>query len=442
MKYALFAATVLMMLPLSFFMYLNKKIMRIVIFLLPTIILIFDKTALNFFSNELYRGSSRGIEISIIYLLALAILLVIWLKTLRISLPFKDIGIYLYLLFFLMGVFSMINADNLLFSCFELWKMSMMVIIFLAIWNYVSYTNDCETILYGIGLLIIINFFPIVLKEHLFGAYQKKGVFPHQNSMALFMTLMGPFFLAKMLRFKNNKELIFSTLAFFSAGGAVAFSYSRGGMIAFPLSCSITLFISFLYSDGKNRLKKALVISLCALIALSGVLRMAPRIIERFEEAPESSGQTRVDFAIAAVNMMKDQPLGVGINNWGIKVNPPYEYSKHREQMGYDDDYKDGIVETVYLLAGAECGYFGLLFMLAWFFHYLVIAFKLLKRLKKHQLFFIPVGACGGLIGVYAQSCLEWVLRQQVNFIALVIVFALLSSIYYVQLPKIKKGII
>lgn len=336
----------------------------------------------------------------------------------------------------------MVNADNLLFSSFELWKMSMMMIVFLAIWNYVSYTNDYESILYGIGILIILNFLPIVLIEHLSGTYQKRGVFPHQNSMALFMTLMGPFFLAKMLRFKNNKELIFSTLAFFCAGGAVAFSYSRGGMIAFPLSCAITLFISLVNGDGKYKVKKAFVLSLCALIVLSGVLRMAPRIIERFEKAPESSGQTRIDFAIAAVNMMKDKPLGVGINNWGIKVNPPYKYSEHRERMGYHEEYEDGIVETVYLLAGAECGYFGLLFMLAWFLHYLMIAHILLKRLKNHPLFYIPVGACGGLIGVYAQSCLEWVLRQQVNFIALVIVFALLSSLYYVQLPKIKNNII
>ena len=53
--------------------------------------------------------------------------------------------------------------------------------------------------------------------------------------------------------------------------------------------------------------------------------------------------------------MILDEPWrGVGINNWGIKINPPYEYAERAgRNRNRGDDFKDGIVETVYLLVGA-----------------------------------------------------------------------------------------
>ena len=96
-------------------------------------------------------------------------------------------------------------------------------------------------------------------------------------------------------------------------------------------------------------------------MALAGLLLLVlflPKVIERFEKAPEASKNTRVELAECAVNMMKDCTwVGVGINNWGIKINPPYEYSaKRRDDHELKEDFIDGIVETVYLLIGAECG--------------------------------------------------------------------------------------
>ena len=153
-----------------------------------------------------------------------------------------------------------------------------------------------------------------------------------------------------------------------------------------------------------------------------------PRIIERFITAPESSGQTRKHFAIAAVNMMKHHPLeGVGINNWGIKINPPYDYSRHREAMHYKEDYKDGIVETVYLLVGAECGIPCLLVFLCWIAYYWISAFRLLRILRNTPYFYLPAGILGGLTGILMQSCLEWVLKQQINFMFLMTVFAFIT---------------
>ena len=89
-----------------------------------------------------------------------------------------------------------------------------------------------------------------------------------------------------------------------------------------------------------------------------------------------------MELAALALEMIPDKPFfGVGINNWGIKINPPYEYSRHRDpRRGFTEDYKDGIVETIYLLVAAECGLPCLLALLALFGYYWCAAWRLLGK--------------------------------------------------------------
>ena len=67
---------------------------------------------------------------------------------------------------------------------------------------------------------------------------------------------------------------------------------------------------------------------------------------------------TCIDLVGQKLRLMKDKPLlGVGLNNWGIKINPPYPYCEYRYgNKRIAPDFKEGIVESSYLLVGAECG--------------------------------------------------------------------------------------
>ena len=176
-------------------------------------------------------------------------------------------------------------------------------------------------------------------------------------------------------------------------------------------------------------LRKMYLIGVLSLIGLAGLMVFLPRVIQRFQTAPEASGQTRKNLAVAALNMMKDKPLaGVGLNNWGIKINPPYTYSQHRDPTkGYSEDYKDGIVETIYLLVGAECGIPGLFLLLTWFGYYWFSCMRLMVKLRGSPYFYLPTGIFAGLTGSFLQSALEWVLKQQINFMWMIILFAIIS---------------
>jgi hypothetical protein len=79
------------------------------------------------------------------------------------------------------------------------------------------------------------------------------------------------------------------------------------------------------------------------------------------------------------------------------------------------------------LLVAAECGLPALLAMLVWFAWHWFSCIRLVKRLRGTEWAFVPAGLLGGLTAIYMQSCLEWVLRQQINLFLLVFMFAIIA---------------
>jgi len=65
--------------------------------------------------------------------------------------------------------------------------------------------------------------------------------------------------------------------------------------------------------------------------------------------------------------------------------------------------------------------------MILWFLWYLLLCVRLVKKLRGTPYAAIPAGLAGGLIACYLQSCLEWVLRQQMNLILLMVFFAIID---------------
>ena len=421
MKYLIFLIAFLGVLPLGYILTLNRKYMRLAFFAVLLPVMAFNQVSINFFSHETYRGTSRGMEVSLVYLIALAMLvgmLILYRK--KPLLP--DTGSKLYLVYFLLCIPSFVNADNTLFSWFELWKMIMMYIVFICTYYYLYYTRDFNTVMIGFGIVAAVTFGSVVM-QHFRGIHQANGFFPHQNSMGMYMNLIAPVFFAYYFnRNKGWKRFLFVGF-FLMASAACMRTYSRGAMVCLPLGCAITTLLSLRY---QFHMRKVSILLPILLICFFGALLLLPNIINRFENAPKESLMTRQNLAASAWSMMKDHPFaGVGLNNWGIKINPPYPYCEYRlGNKRIAKDFKEGIVETSYLLVGAECGFLALAAFLTWLGYYYVAACKLVKKLRRTTLFFIPVGIVGGLTSVYLQSTLEWVMKQQVNFIQMMMLFA------------------
>ena len=425
MKYVVFAFAVFGVPPLALLLWVNLRWARYVIWGMVVAFCLYQATAINFFSHEEYTGSARGMEVSLIHLLSFALLLALAMRR-KIQGWLPDGGFCIYVLYFLLCLPSLSAADDRMISWFEIWKMILLFLVYLAVFSYLRATDDIKALLLGFAFIVFANF-PSVVSQHYSAHYQAHGIFPHWNCMAMALHLFGTIFFAYYLS-HGTRSLVgkICFLAFACAIVSTFWSYSRGAFGVMPFGYGITLLACLLGSRHLMRTVKRLLP--IALIAMMGFVAILPRIIQRFVTAPKASGETRVELAYCAREMIMDEPLrGVGINNWSLKMMPPHDYrAKASEVVGRELDYI-GIVETVYLLVGAECGIPALVAMIAWFLWYWVASLRLLRRLSGTRWHFLPAGILGGLTANYMQSVLEWVLRQQMNLICLLFMFAIIS---------------
>ncbi|NMA20706.1 MAG: hypothetical protein GX927_09010 [Lentisphaerae bacterium] len=432
LKYLVFFFFLMLVIPGSFLAAMDYRLLTAGVFLMIFVPVWFQATSIEFFTVTAYRGTSRGMEISIVYLTALMVCLGLLIRGFKFHLLAP--GLLPFIILFFFSGLSIINAEDLMISFFELWKMVMMLLVYLAIYNYLLASRNFEVIIAGMSALILYSFV-LVIKEKYFGVlWQARGIFPHQNSMAMYLGLIGPVFLAGWVNTRSLLRGYLFALLFMITTASTISSYSRGAIICYPLGCAVTLVLSLRYHFSIRKMQIAMLVVVVGMLI---TLLFLPTVVLRFVGAPEASKITRIELAQAAWNMMRDKFLGVGVNNWNLKMRPPYKYSIHHEAdvemeaRGFL--VNRGIVETVYLLIGAECGWIALGALLWWFVLMFLMNYRLLSIYEKHELFYLPAGFAGGLLATYAQSLFEWVLKQAINFAQLMVVFAIISALYYMR---------
>ena len=141
-----------------------------------------------------------------------------------------------------------------------------------------------------------------------------------------------------------------------------------------------------------------------------GTLKFTDTLFQRLRDAPPASGETREEFNLCAVEMARELPLGVGINNYVYAINnTPYG----AQAPAYADGTKDaGVCHHIYLLTAAEMGYVGLFFFVLMIGAVQFRAFQIVRHARDPLLKAYAVGCFVGLFSLHLQGLLEWVLRQ------------------------------
>ena len=377
---------------------------------------------INFASMEEYRGTSKGFEIGMVDIIVLSLLAVVIGR--KDKYPMKrPPGTFLYFTYFFFSLLSMVNSDVFIYSLFELWKMLRMYIFFYVVYNMIRTFEDITDLMISISLITIYITYIVLKQKYLMGIFQTYGPFPHQNSLVLYMIVFGSMLLSILLN-KENVKLFYWLPVFGMAGIDIISTLSRGGMAMFALAVFIVFFLSYV---NKFTLRKV-GITLMFIVLGSGVLYKAmDTITERIATAPEESLDVRVQLAIAAQKMANDKILGIGLNNFGLKINDPYPYGNHIPKK--DAYEKGGLVETIYLMVAAETGWHNLGVFIIFLLFFYVKNVRNYFRLKGSPYRYIPIGIAGGLTAIYIQSTLEWVLKQTNNFYQLMFVFAVIAAV-------------
>ncbi len=421
LKYIIFFLVLIFGVPFNYFMVKKfPKYEKILWFLL--LFFTCNMVDINFVSMETYRGTSKGFEIGMVDIVVFSLLAVIIGR--KDKYPIKrPPGTFLYFTYFFFSLLSMINSDVYIYSFFELWKMLRMYIFFYVVYNMIKSFEDINELMVSISLITVYITFIVLKQKYLMGIFQTYGPFPHQNSLVLYMIVFGALLLSLLLN-KEDTKLYYWLPVFGMAGIDIISTLSRGGMAMFTLAVFIVYFLSYI---NKFTLRKVGITFL--FIALgSGVLYKAmDTITERIETAPEESLDVRVQLAIAAQKMANDKILGVGLNNFGLKINDPYPYGNHIPKK--DAYEKGGLVETIYLMIAAETGWHNLGVFIIFLLYFYFKNIRNYFRLKGSQYRYIPIGIAGGLTAIYIQSTLEWVLKQTNNFYQLMFVFAVIAAV-------------
>ncbi len=385
----------------------------------------------------MYRGTSRGFEIALPDLLALSLLVSIIIRKHKLKLVPK--GTYLYFLYFSFSAISIVNAGYAMYSYYELLKMILAYIFFISIYNYIYIYKDFNTILYSFSILIFYNLLLMLDQKYRIGLYQPSGLFTHRNSASMFINLIAPIFLAFLLQIRTKKTLFYFFFFTYSICAlTVILALSRGAIFFFPVSSAIVASFSI---AAKVTRRKVLIISIFFIIAVVGSFYAAPMVAERFENASERSKEGRIHLAKTAVIMANDKFFGVGLNNWSLKASYPYTYTNIDElNVPNPEEYKRGIVETIYLLVAAECGWIGLVSLLCWLGYYFFQNIINIFKYKNTPVYYMPIGILAGLFAVLGQSTLEWALKQTPNFYELMVIFAIIAAMTqnYQDYKKIK----
>ena len=427
MKYAVFAAAALAGVPFAYWAASRSRAVERLVFFLA-VFFTCEMVDINFVSRETYRITTRGFEIGFVDLTVLVLFLLLRSRRDPLRPAGAPPGSMLFLAYTLSCALSIVNAPMPLFSLFEVSKMARMLFYLWVMYEYLdSYDKICS-LLSTIGAIAAYVLFTIVRQKYLQGMFQARGPFPHQNSLVMYMTIYGAIVLSYLLNAPRGR-LLWWLCVFGMAAMAVISTLSRMGLVCFAVACAVVVMVSF---AGGLSSRKIVVFSIVALIALAGLAKAYDSVVERFSTAPKESAEVRVLLARAACRMANDKLLGVGLNNFGIAINPPFPYGDHIEhsQADEDADVKNGLVETVYLMVAAECGWH----TLALFLTMLVVMYwrnaRNVRTMRNTPLAFVPIGLAGGMAGILLQSAFEWVLRQTCNFYQLMLVFAIVGALY------------
>ena len=399
-----------------------------------------NEYSLNFVPMPFWTGTARGYAFTAVSFFAVPLLLSMMLS-LKYRVKLFPPGSFFYFLYYLAVLLSGINAVHMHQWGFEVYKMFWMYITFLAAFNYLNNSRDLFFFTYVVCGVLITLFIVGFYQKYRMGIFQIHSTFPHQNSLSLYLELYGLLTLGILMN-EQMSRLLF-TLCLFAFGGSVlliVFTYSRGGLVVYFGGIAIVCACSILFNGFSVRRLTLLLVGLLVMLSIVGYA--LPRIIQRFTKAPEASKNTRINLAIAAKRIANDYRLGVGANNFSEYSGAAHDYA--REQ--YADASKTfldstsgrgGIVETIYLLVAAECGWWGLGTLILWFLYYYFSDIISMFVLRKKPCSGIVIGLFGGLTCNYWHSTLEWSLKQYDNFAGQMILYALIGVIA-VNRKKIK----
>lgn len=409
-----------------------------------------EKFDVNFFGQYWYRGTSRGIGVSMTDILALAILVSSLVAPRYPRRPgFIPASLGVIALYFAYCVHSTFNALEPLYSVWELANIPRAVLILLAGAAYLRTQRELGILIVGLSFTVCVEAVYALKQRYLGGMYRVPGTLDHANSLSMYVCTVGPVLLAAALANWSKWIRAIAAVGAVAATVSVLLTISRAGLPIYAFVMGGTVLAS---TSWRITVKKVFIALSAVLICGVVVVKMWDQISARYAEASfaeeylDEQNEGRGIYIRWANAILGDHLFGVGLNNWSYAVSKTYGPASGFWYEDYDDIKTDpekadlpsikyaAPAHSLAALTAGELGLPGLfIFGVVWFRWFLMGAGFLLKRLNDDPMHRLGIGFLFATCGIFMQSATEWVYRQSTIFLMFHLMMGCLASLQWLR---------
>lgn len=382
-------------------------------------------------SIEKYRGHTKGYEVSLIEVFAIALIIAVAKSPRDPALPPRKglpPGTWLYALWAVAGLISVVNAwdASLAFMAFS--RFGKATLIFVAAAMYLRDEKDLRAALTGLALSLVVQGWICMKMRYLEGYFQIKGWFEHQNPMSMWAYMTACVVFATALHKEVKGRLLWLCLAAFGAAGlCVLLSVSRAALAAYAAGAGIVLVMGWLRGPGtRTALFSVMGMIGAMLVMMFAMDSLNSRLKEVKENKEKNAEDLRPVLNRQCKAMLNDYPLlGIGWNNYGIANSRPRgakysavleEWDESRGFAIVDELYwANPLTESLYWLLLAENGWVGWSLFILFEAVTLWCAFRAWRYYDKSLMGYVAFGILVALSICYLHGTVERILTQTKN---------------------------
>jgi O-antigen ligase len=407
-----------------------------------------EHAQVNFFSEGWYRGSARGIQFTLIEIMAFGLLFgcIVVRRTpgRRLYWP-ASLGLILLYVLYCCG--SVVLSQPKVYGAFELSRIFASILIFLAAALHIRSRREWTQLVVALG--IAVGFEGIwSAKQHFFmGLDRAAGTLDHANSLSMYFCLTVPVLFAVAVSGWSAAIRLFCGVCSFLGAVGILFTFSRAGLPVFCL-CLAGVFVSCAsWKVPPSRLiVRGIFLAGVAVLAAAGWGVMERRYAQAtFEqEYLDTSVDGRGVYLRLSKMLVTEHFFGVGLNNWSFWVSRSYgarlgyRFDDYDEVRAVYGEHDDKVFANSYLAAPAhnlaaltlgELGVPGFLIFGALWLRWLTLGIPCLRLPRDTPIRTLGLGIMFSVCGIFGQSLTEWVSRQTPILFTLYILLGAAASV-------------
>ena len=417
------------------------------------------KADINFVSREWYRGSTVGLEVSVLDFVALMLIAgALFARRDRARL-FWPASLGPMLAYLAWCTVSVLAAEPRLFGAFELSKLVRGILLFLAVALYVRERRQHVLLLSALASVAVLEALTALKDHYLLGLYRIGATLGHPNSLSLYSCMITPVLVSASVAKLPRWLKLLTAAGALSALLCVILTVSRTGVVTVVLVGLGALLASV---DFRLTAKKAAVGVLGLLVVGGMFFKAKDSLLGRFQERSlsmeygDEGTEGRGVYLRLAKEIFRDHPLGIGLNNWSYAVSGtygprigmfyvPYEGTDTRPDQEIPwgsalDNAQAAPAHNLLALTLGELGLPGVALLVALWLRWFWLGAVFLRPRSAELAPRLAVGLLFGVGAAFLQSGTEWIFRQTNIFFLFHAMVGALAALHHHRRPRRRPG--